>query len=38
MMPKITKRLVDSLPPDRNGRDVFRWDAVTARSKALACE
>ena len=25
-MPKITKRVVDCLEPDRNGRDVFRWD------------
>ena len=26
-MPKITKRLVDALRPDRNGKDVFVWDA-----------
>src|SRR5262245_49125293 len=26
-MPKITKRLVDALRPDRNGKDVFLWDA-----------
>ena len=26
-MPKITKRLVDTLRPDRIGRDVFAWDA-----------
>src|SRR5258708_6474157 len=26
-MPKITKRLVDALRPDRTGRDAFRWDA-----------
>ena len=26
-MPKITKRLVDALQPDRTGRDVFAWDA-----------
>jgi integrase len=26
-MPKITKRLVDSLRPERSGKDVFRWDA-----------
>jgi integrase len=26
-MPKITKRAVDSLRPDPNGNDVFRWDA-----------
>jgi integrase len=26
-MPKITKRVVDALRPDRSGKDVFRWDA-----------
>jgi integrase len=26
-VPKITKRLVDHLRPDRNGKDVFLWDA-----------
>ena len=26
-MPKINKRLVDALRPDRNGKDVFVWDA-----------
>ena len=26
-MPKITKRLVDALRPERNGKDVFVWDA-----------
>ena len=26
-MPKITKRAVDALRPDRGGKDVFRWDA-----------
>ena len=26
-MPKITKRFVDALRPDRSGKDVFRWDA-----------
>ena len=26
-MPKITKRLVDALRPDRSGKDVFLWDA-----------
>jgi integrase len=26
-MPKITKRAVDALRPDRSGKDVFRWDA-----------
>ena len=26
-MPKITKRLVDALRPDRSGKDVFVWDA-----------
>jgi integrase len=26
-MPKITKRAVDGLRPDRSGKDVFRWDA-----------
>jgi integrase len=26
-MPKITKRFVDALRPDRTGRDVFAWDA-----------
>src|SRR5580692_7770467 len=26
-MPKITKRLVDALRPDRSGKDVFQWDA-----------
>src|SRR5262245_40310313 len=26
-MPKITKRVVDALRPDRTGRDVFTWDA-----------
>ena len=26
-MPKITKRVVDALQPDRSGRDVFEWDA-----------
>ena len=26
-MPKITKRVVDALRPDRSGKDVFQWDA-----------
>ena len=26
-MPKITKRLVDALRPDRNAKDIFVWDA-----------
>ena len=26
-MPKITKRLVDSLRPDRGGKEFFQWDA-----------
>ena len=26
-MPKLTKRFVDAIRPDRSGRDVFRWDA-----------
>ena len=26
-MPKITKRLVDALRPDRTGKDIFVWDA-----------
>jgi integrase len=26
-MPKITKRVVDALRPERSGKDVFRWDA-----------
>ena len=26
-MPRITKRLVDAVRPDRNGKDVFLWDA-----------
>ena len=26
-MPKITKRMVDGLRPDRNGKDIFHWDA-----------
>ena len=26
-MPKITKRAVDALRPDRNGKDIFHWDA-----------
>src|SRR3954466_10588024 len=26
-VPKITKRVVDALRPDRNGKDVFHWDA-----------
>src|SRR5262249_41933337 len=26
-MPKITKRVVDSLAPDPGGRDVFIWDS-----------
>jgi len=26
-MSKITKRAVDSIRPDQNGKDVFRWDA-----------
>ena len=24
---KITKRAVDALRPDRNGKDIFHWDA-----------
>ena len=30
-MPKITKRVVDALRPDRNGKDVFVGMQVTAR-------
>jgi integrase len=26
-VPKITKRAVDALRPDRNGKDIFHWDA-----------
>ena len=26
-MPKITKRVVDGLRPDRNGKELFEWDA-----------
>ena len=26
-MPRITKRAVDALRPDRSGRDIFQWDA-----------
>jgi len=26
-VPKITKRVIDALRPDRNGKDVFLWDA-----------
>ena len=26
-MPKITKRVVDALRPDRGGKDIFKWDA-----------
>jgi integrase len=26
-MPKITKRVVDALRPDRSGKEFFRWDA-----------
>jgi Arm DNA-binding domain len=26
-MPKITKRLIDTLRPDANGAEVFRWDS-----------
>ena len=26
-MPKLTKRVVDAIRPDRSGKDVFRWDA-----------
>ena len=26
-MPKITKRVVDALRPDRGGKEFFRWDA-----------
>ncbi len=26
-MPKITKRIVDSLRPDRGGKEFFQWDA-----------
>jgi hypothetical protein len=26
-MPKITKRLIDTLRPDPNGAEVFRWDS-----------
>jgi integrase len=26
-MPKLTKRVVDAIRPDRTGKDVFRWDA-----------
>jgi integrase len=26
-MPKITKRVVDALRPDRGGKDIFQWDA-----------
>jgi integrase len=26
-MPRITKRAVDALRPDRSGKDVFQWDA-----------
>jgi integrase len=25
-MPKLTKRVVDAIRPDRSGKDVFRWD------------
>jgi hypothetical protein len=27
IMPKLTKRVVDAIRPDRTGKDVFRWDA-----------
>jgi len=27
VMPKLTKRVVDAIRPDRSGKDVFRWDA-----------
>ena len=26
-VPKITKRAVDALRPDRNGKDIIHWDA-----------
>jgi integrase len=34
-MPKITKRLVDGLQPDRSGRDVFRWDGGDSALKGF---
>ena len=35
-MPKITKRLVDGLRPDRDGKDVFVWDAGDGALKGFA--
>ena len=26
-MPKLTKRFIDTLQPDPNGRDIFTWDS-----------
>jgi integrase len=34
-MPKITKRLVDALRPDRNGKDHFVWDAGDGAMKGF---
>jgi hypothetical protein len=34
-LPKITKRFVDTLRPDSNGRDVFIWDAGDSALKGF---
>ncbi|GAC1332429.1 MAG: hypothetical protein NVSMB26_12060 [Beijerinckiaceae bacterium] len=34
-MPKITKRIVDGLRPDKHGKDIFVWDAGVGALKGF---